>query len=184
MPYNTILIQVIDRDGGQTQGYLPYANTILIQVIDRPARKLILKRGVKATHYYEYCDEVGCEVWDVLGNIKEALSETIGMWMPENLRPPGTSLYAAGREVPADYAGEVPEGLELIDLPPCKMMFFQGPPCEGEPPRHPVRDAMDSYDPKIHGFEWADEDGPRFQLPPTGYRGYIEARPVRELTVR
>ena len=29
------------------------------------------------------------------------------------------------------------------------------------------------------GFEWADEDAPRFQLEPWGYRGYIEARPVR-----
>lgn len=30
-------------------------NTVFIQVVDRPARKLILKRGIKATHYYEYC---------------------------------------------------------------------------------------------------------------------------------
>jgi AraC-like DNA-binding protein len=162
---------------------------VFIQVIDRPARKLILKRGVKATHYYEYCDEVGCDVWEVLGSIKEALSETIGMWMPDNLRKPGTSFYMGGVEVPADYAGEIPDGFELIDLPPCKMMFFQGPPYEeGEPQMSQagdlVRHALDTYDPKIHGFEWADEDGPRFQLPPEGYRGYIEARPVRELNVK
>jgi hypothetical protein len=29
---------------------------------------------------------------------------------------------------------------------------------------------------------WADEDGPRFQLEPQGYRGYIEARPVRPVS--
>ena len=161
---------------------------VFVQVVDRPARRLILRRGVKATHYYEYCDEVGCEVWEVLASIKEALSETIGLWMPDNLRPPGTSFYAAGVEVPADYAGEIPEDLEMIDLPPCKMMFFQGPPYEeGEPQMSQagdlVRRAVDTYDPKIHGFEWADEDAPRFQLPPMGYRGYIEARPVRELNV-
>jgi len=40
---------------------------------------------------------------------------------------------------------------------------------------------MKAYDPTIYGFEWADEDGPRFQLAPMGYRGYIEARPVRQL---
>jgi len=40
---------------------------------------------------------------------------------------------------------------------------------------------MKSYDPKLYGFEWADEDGPRFQLEPQGYRGYIEARPVRQI---
>jgi hypothetical protein len=33
-----------------------------VQVVERPERKLILKRGVKAAHYFEYCEEVGCEV--------------------------------------------------------------------------------------------------------------------------
>ena len=44
------------------------------------------------------------------------------------LQRPGTSVYAHGVEVPADYAGTVPEGFELIDLPPCKMMVFQARP--------------------------------------------------------
>ena len=34
------------------------ANTVFVQVVDRPARKLILKRGTKATHYFEYCEEL------------------------------------------------------------------------------------------------------------------------------
>ena len=59
-------------------------NTVFVQVIERPARKLILKRGVKASHYFEYCEEVGCDVWGVLSSIKEAINEPIGMWMPEN----------------------------------------------------------------------------------------------------
>ena len=166
----------------------PY--TIFVQVVDRPARKLILKWAAKATHYGEYYDEVIRDVEEerrmnaVLANIKEALSGFIGLWLPENLRKPGTSVYSLGVEVPADYADEVPAGFELIDLPPCKMMFFQGPPCEGEPRRDPVAHAMDTYDPKIYGFEWAEEDGPRFQLAPMGYQGYIEARPVRQLNVK
>jgi AraC-like DNA-binding protein len=163
---------------------------VFVHVIDRPARKLILKRGVKATHYYEYCDEVGGEeaqevdVWELLCSIKEALYEPIGMWMPENLRPPGTSLYTQGVEVPADYAGDIPEGFEIVDLPPCKMMVFQGPPTEGEPSGDLIRHALDTYDPNTYGFEWADEDAPRFQLAPMGYRGYIEGRPVRQLNVQ
>jgi AraC family transcriptional regulator len=168
---------------------------VFVQVIDRPARNLILKRGVKATHYGEYCDEVGgeevweVEVWEVLCSIKEAIYEPIGMWMPENLRKPGTSFYTQGVEVPADYAGEIPDGFELIDLSPCKMMVFQGPPYdEGEPQMSQaiglIQDAMDTYDPNAYGFEWADEDGPRFQLAPAGYRGYIEGRPVRQLNVK
>lgn len=160
------------------------ANTVFVQVIERPARKLILKRGIKASDYYEYCEEVGCEVWDVLSGIKEALLEPIGMWLPENLRKPGTSEYAQGVEVPADYSGEVPAGFEIIDLPPCKMMVFQGQPYDEDDFEEAISDlweVMKKYNPEIYGFKWADEDGPRFQLAPMGYRGYIEARPVRQI---
>jgi AraC family transcriptional regulator len=162
----------------------PKTNTVFVQVIDRPARKLILKRGIKATHYFEYCGEVGCEIENILASIKDALYELIGMWLPEKFRRPGTSEYAMGVEMPADYSGPIPEGFEIIDLPPCKMMVFQGPPFEEEKFEEAIGDmwaVMKTYNPEIYGFQWADEDGPRFQLSPVGYRGYIEARPVREV---
>jgi AraC-like DNA-binding protein len=160
------------------------AGTVFVQVVDRQERKLILKRGVKAAHYFEYCDEVGCDVWDVLCGIKEALYEPIGMWLPENMIKPGTSVYAQGVEVPMDYNGDVPEGFEIIDLNPCKMMVFQGQPYDDEKFEEAIGslwEVMKTYDPGVYGFKWADKDGPRFQLAPMGYRGYIEARPVRQL---
>lgn len=159
-------------------------NTVFVQVVDRPARKLILKRGIKATHYFEYCDEVGCDVWGILTSIKEAIYEPIGMWMPENLRKEGTSEYVQGVEVPVDYSGEIPEGFDLIDLPSCKMMIFQGEPYEDDRFQEAIGflwDVMKKYNPELYGFKWADKDGPRFQLEPKGYRGYIEGRPVREI---
>ncbi len=162
----------------------PNTNTVFVQVVDRPDRKVILKRGKKATHYFEYCEEVGCDVWDKLTSIKGALNEPIGMWMPENMRTPGTSTYCQGVEVPMDYSGEIPYGFELIQLPPCKMMVFQGQPYDDEKFEEAIGDLweiMKNYNPEIYGFEYADEDGPRFQLAPMGYRGYIEARPVRLL---
>lgn len=157
-------------------------DTIFVQVIDRPARKAIVRRGREATHYFQYCEEVGCEVWDELAAIPEALQEPLGMWLPESLRTPGTSQYVQGVEVAADYAGPVPEGLEIIELPACKMMVFQGPPFEEKDFEQAITslwDAMESYKPETYGFAWADEYGPRFQLRPEGYRGYIEGRPVR-----
>jgi AraC family transcriptional regulator len=162
-------------------------NTVFVQVIDRPARKLILKRGINAPYYFEYCEEVGCDIHSFLCSIKDALYEPIGMWLPENLRKPGTSVYAQGVEMPADYTGEVPEGYDIIDLPPCKMMVFQGPPFEDEKFGEAIGElweVMKTYNPELYGFTWADEDGPRFQLEPKGYRGYIEARPVRQLNVK
>jgi len=162
-------------------------DTVFVQVIDRPARKLILKRGITATHYFEYCEEVGCDIYSLLGGIKEALYEPIGAWLPENLRRPGTSVYAMGVEMPSDYNGEVPEGFEIINLKPCKMMVFQGPPYDDERFQEAIGDLweiMKTYRPELYGFKWADEDGPRFQLEPQGYRGYIEGRPVRQVNAR
>lgn len=159
-------------------------NTLFVQVIERPERKLILKRGKKADEYFAYCEEVGCDIWGLLCSIKEALYEPIGMWLPENLRTPGTSQYCQGVEVPADYNGELPEGLEIISLPPCKLMVFQGQPYEDENFGEAISElweAMKTFNPELYGFEWADEDAPRFQMEPRGYRGYIEARPVRQI---
>ena len=159
-------------------------DSIFVQVVDRPARKLILKRGIKAEDCYAYCEEVGCEIWDALSGIKEAIYEPIGMWLPANLRRPGTSLYAQGVEVPADFSGGIPEGYDLIDLPACQMMIFQGQPYDDadfEKAISSLWETMKNYRPEIYGFKWADEDGPRFQLAPQGYRGYIEGRPVRPL---
>lgn len=160
------------------------SSIIFVQVVNRPSRKLILKRGLKALDYFAYCEEVGCDVWGILCSIKEALYEPIGMWLPESLRKPGTSVYVQGVEVPENYNKEVPEGFEIIELKPCSIMIFQGQPYEDEKFEEAIVsmwEAIKSYNPEMYGFEYADEDGPRFQMEPQGYRGYIEGRPVRAI---
>jgi AraC-like DNA-binding protein len=129
---------------------------IFTQVIERPARKLILKRGFKAEDYFEYCGEVGCDIWGILESIKGALYESIGVWLPEGMRKPGTSEYCQGVEVPADFSGAIPEGFEIIDLPACKYMVFNGEPYDDdafEDAIGTVWEAIDRYDPKLYGWE-------------------------------
>ncbi len=158
--------------------------TVFVQVMDRPARRMIVKHGRSATHYFEYCEEVGCEVWDQLAAIAPAVQEPQGMWLPEALRPPQTSTYLQGVEVPADFAGDLPAGFEFLDLPACQMMVFQGPPFDDADFERAITslwDVISSYRPETYGYAWADDDGPRFQLRPEGYRGYIEGRPVRRV---
>lgn len=154
------------------------------QVIDFPERKLIFKRGLEAEEYFKYMDEVGVDVWGILCSIKEALNEPVGMWLPEKFIKEGTSKYVQGVEVPRDYNGVIPDGFEVIVLPKCKMMIFQGEPFEDENFYIYISNlskAIDRYNPSIYGYEWAMEDYPCFQMEPQGYRGYIEGRPVREL---
>ena len=157
--------------------------TIFTQVIERPKRKAIIKRGINAKDYYEYCNEVSCDIWGVLESIKEASYESAGFWLPEKLIKKGTSKYVQGVEVPLDYHGAIPEGFEIIDLEEHSYMVFQGPPFDDAVYEEAISDvweSIDSFNPEIYGFLWADESAPRFQLAPLGYRGYIEARPIKK----
>lgn len=151
---------------------------VFSQVVEKSVRKMLLKRGTQAKEYFAYCEEVGCDVWGVLSSVKEALGEPMGLWLPKNMQPEGTSAYVQGVELPINYEGVVPEGYELIDLPATRMMVFQGEPYDDaifEESIGALRKGVERYDPKIYGFQWK-EDGMKFQLEPQGYRGYIEGR--------
>jgi AraC-like DNA-binding protein len=163
---------------------------IFTQIIERPARKLLLKRSRKAVDYFSYCEEVGCgenndsAVWDVLCTIKEALYEPVGLWLPENMRPAGTGVYAHGVEVPADYTGENPDGFDIIDLEPCKLLVFQGEPYNDEDLETAVGVCMEricKFNPEVYGYKYEPELAPKMQLIPLGWRGYIEMSPVKSM---
>ncbi|MDR0508373.1 MAG: AraC family transcriptional regulator [Candidatus Methanoplasma sp.] len=181
IPYS-VLIRYLVKNKGDDKMEEKEKQTIFIQVAERPKRKAIIKRGVAAEDYYGYCEEIGCEVWGVLESVKGAMYEPAGFWLPPKLIRKGTSKYVQGVEVPFDYKGTIPEGFEIIDLEACKMMVFQGEPYDDSDFEEAIGDvweAIKKFDPALHGFEWADNDAPRFQLTPIGSRGYIEARPVK-----
>lgn len=155
--------------------------TIYIQQITKPARKVIIKRGVKATDYFAYCEEVGCDVWGILTSIKSISGEPVCMWLPEKYRTPETSEYVQGTEVPLDYSGKIPDGFDVIELPECKYLMFQSEPFEEKDfgiTIEQVWDAIKKYNPEPTGLTW-DKDNPRIQLEPIGTRGYIELVPVK-----
>jgi AraC family transcriptional regulator len=184
IPFDVRAFQIYLAKGDLKMKKAPKKSYVFVQIVDRPKRKVLLRRGVKATEYFAYCEEVGCDVWGVLTSVKEALYEPIGMWLPAKLIPKGTSEYVQGVELPVTYDKPVPPDFELIELEPCKMMVFQGEPYDDANFESEVLSVMaviDTYDPSIYGYAWDDEEAPRFQLSPEGYRGYIEARPVKPL---
>ena len=154
---------------------------VFIQVIEKPARKVIIKRGVKANDYFAYCEEVGCDVWGLLQSIKSISGEPVCMWLPHRFIKPGTSEYVQGVEVSYDYDGIVPEGFEVLDLPAAKYMMFQGEPFAEEDycvAIDEVKEAIRRYNLSVTGYAW-DEENPRIQLEPIGSRGYIEMLAVK-----
>ncbi|MHB8061453.1 MAG: helix-turn-helix domain-containing protein [Ruminiclostridium sp.] len=149
---------------------------VFIQVIEKPARKVLIKRGVKAADYFAYCEEVGCDIWGLLISIQSISGEPVCLWLPNAYIKPGTSEYVQGVEVPTDYSGVVPDGLDVIELPASKYMMFQGEPFEEEDYAEAIEQVWSSikkYDPSVIGYAW-DASNPRIQLEPIGTRGYIE----------
>lgn len=166
---------------------------IFTQIMERPARKLILFRSKNASDYFEYCEEVGCGTpekpapWDILCGIKDALNEPMGVWLPKSMCPEGTGIYAHAVEVPADYSGEIPSGFDVIELPPCKYLVFQGEPYDDDKYDEAIGKLWENianFNPKVYGYEWDDEAAPKFQLAPMGWRGYIEGRAVKIIADR
>ena len=156
---------------------------VFLQVIEKPERNVIIKRGREATEYFQYCEEVGCDVWGLLCSIKSLGGEPVCMWLPKKYMKPGTSEYVQGAEVETDYSGEIPEGFDVIDLPKCRYIMFQGEPFEGEDcgaAIGQVYEAIMKFDPKTRGYCY-DDSNPRIQLEPIGSRGYIELLPVKSI---
>ena len=156
---------------------------VFIQIIRKPARKVIIKRGAKAAEYFAYCEEVGCDVWGTLLSMNSLCGEPVCLWLPEHLRKPGTSEYVQGVEVDEDYAGNVPDGFDIIKLPAAEYLMFQGEPFAEEDycdAIFAVQQAAERYQPSVVGYEW-DAENPRIQLEPRGERGYIELLPVKKI---
>ncbi len=182
----------LNRQKLKTEGSVMKEQTAVIftQIIERPRRKLILRRSKQADEYFAYCEEVGCGTpespapWDILCGIREALYEPVGVWLPENMRPAGTGIYAHGVEVPYDYAGEIPDGFDVIELEPCMLLVFQGESYDDEYYQDAVGLCMrhiEKFNPEVYGYQYANELAPRMQLAPMGWRGYIEMRPVKSM---
>ena len=158
---------------------------VFIQVIHKPRRKVVIKRGKNADNYFDYCGEVGCDVWGTLLSMDSLCGEPVCLWLPEQYKLPETSTYVQGVEVAEDYDGVIPEGFDVITLCETDYLMFQGEPFDEEDYCNAifaVQTAIDRYEPSVIGYCW-DDLNPRIQLEPRGERGYIEMRAVHKKQV-
>lgn len=156
---------------------------VFVQIIHKPKRKVMIKRGIAATEYFEYCQEVSCDIWGLLTSIHSISGEPVCLWLPEKYRKPGTSQYVQGVELALEDEEVVPEGFDVVVLPEAEYMMFQGEPFDEKDycsAIEGVQEAIKRFDPRSRGYQW-DEENPRIQLEPIGKRGYIELVAVRPL---
>lgn len=155
--------------------------SVFVQLVRKPRRKVILKRGIQAKDYFDYCAEVSCDVWGILMSMDSLCGEPVCLWLPEKYREPNTSVYVQGVEALPDDEVKIPEGFDIIELPETEYLVFQGEPFREEDYCQAilaVQHSMNQYDPTLIGYVWDDEN-PRIQLEPRGERGYIELRAVK-----
>lgn len=157
--------------------------SVFVQVVHKPERKVVIKRGKSAEDYFDYCAEVGCDVWGMLTSMDSLCGEPVCLWLPEKYKTPGTSTYVQGVEVDQGFQGKIPDGFDIISLPAAEYLAVQGEPFREEDYAQAilsVQYSMNHYDPSLIGYEW-DDTNPRIQLEPRGERGYIELRGIRKV---
>jgi len=160
------------------------SRTVTVTAVGRPARKLILLRARKTAggDYFAYCEEMGCDWEGLLGSISEKYAPPALLTLPDNMVAPGTANTAAGVEVPPDYAKPIPGGYDIIDLPPCTMLFFAGAPYKNEEDFsiaiEIVGGAVGHYQPEPYGWQAAPELAPVFNFGASGTLGARMAIPV------
>lgn len=123
-----------------------------------PARRFIGIRSEGATDYCDFWAKAERSGWDchriegVLASV--TANAQIGGWYEEN----GKKGYLYGVEVPADYAGPVPEGMTMTDVPATEYVVFRHPPYDFDSQDGAVwtaiRKAVAAYDPRAAGYEW------------------------------
>ncbi len=155
------------------------SRNVFISIIEKPTRKVLIKRAKQATDYFEYCNEVGCDIWGVLKSIPSISNEPICLWLTQKYRLPDTSEYVQGVEIADDIS--IPDGFDVITLPTSKYLMFQGEPFDEvdyEAAIQEIWEAEKKYDPSVLDYMW-DNENPRIQLEPIGTRGYIEYLPIQ-----
>lgn len=161
------------------------SGVITVSVVEKPQRILVFLPAKKAEDYFSYCEENGCDWEGFLNSIEEKLEPAAIIVLPSNMVPAGMAPCAAGVEVPQGYAKPLPEEYHSIELPPCKMLYFEGEPYKNEEDFCEAIDyvtkAVESYRPERYGYKIAKEIAPSFNFGASAKEGAKMAIPIIEV---
>ncbi len=100
----------------------------------------------------------------------------------------GEKSYFFGAGVECDYAGEIPEGFELRELPDSYYIVFSHPPFDYPTDNYEVMKRVEdlawSFDPTPLGYEWNEDVCQAYQRHYPEGLGYQVLRPVRKIKAK
>ena len=173
------------RSKGENQ--MQEARTVTVFAITRPACRMLLKRGIRANDYFSYCDEVGCDIWDILQAAPNRLDEAALVNLPPALIKEGTSSAVCAVEVPLTGEVTVPEGCEVIEVGERQLLCFQGMPYGDEAwyggAHGEIGRAIERYRPELYGYRFAYDLAPAYTFGANAQRGcrvWIPVVPLKQ----
>lgn len=160
-------------------------NYCMITPIVKEKRKLIFLRSKNADEYFSFCEEHGCN-WEGLLNSNSSKLDTAAiLTLPDFLFKDGFGKTACGIEVPFDYTGEIPNGYEISELPPCEMLYFQSQKYHNENDYgqmiHIVLNTAKNFDYEAYGYEADNNLAPIFNFGAQTDKGARYAVPIRKI---
>lgn len=151
-----------------------------------PAHRFLGLRNLEASGYFEFWekqkDVPGLDCHTVIGLLDSIPSRNgqIGGWFHQD----GRLGYLYGIEVPVDYAGEVPKGMECTLIPASEYVVFHHPAYDFEREDQEVyaalQDAMAAWKPELNGYAFEDTL-PTYQRHASDTWGQAFCRPIRRL---
>jgi predicted transcriptional regulator YdeE len=136
---------------------------IKISIQSLPPHRFLGIRNLEASSYFDFWEKQksvpGLDCHSVVGLLDSIPSRNgqIGGWFYQN----GCKGYLYGIEVPADYSGEVPNGMECTLIPASEYVVLHHPPYDFEQQEHEVCEAlqtvMAAWVPGAHGYVFNDD---------------------------
>lgn len=143
-------------------------NLCMITTQQRPRRKLIFLPSKKATDYFSFCEEKGCEWEGFMNSIFEKFDTGALIELPDSLVEGGFSKIAVGVEVPLDFDKILPVEYKVAELCECIMLYFQTEPYENAEdfPKAigSAYKALEKYNPELYGYKYAYDIAPSFNF--------------------
>lgn len=159
--------------------------TVTATFYEKPGASLVIRRSTRATDYFSYCDEVGCEIWDVLAALPGRRDEVALLVLPPSLTLPGGSRVCCGVEVAAISDILLPPDCERITVPAQLTLCLQGQPYEDPdwygPAHEEAAAALAAYDPGRFGYRYARDEGIEYQFSASPAGGVRRLIPIAAL---
>ncbi|MBO4323794.1 MAG: helix-turn-helix transcriptional regulator [Lachnospiraceae bacterium] len=160
---------------------------LFVRVEHIPAHKYLGVFEKRAANYCEFWDYQDCDTVTGIVTSMETMAHPIVTAHTAGWEKDGEKrTYFYGTGVPLDYAGPIPEGFALREIPAGDYLVFGYPSFDFMTENADVMGAVENmawnFDPSVMGYDWNEKECPDYQRHYPEKFGYQVLRPVKKST--